>query len=149
MTNIYEMTVIADRLNQMLDAVNAAGVKFYYSDFDNCMRLQLRKRPNKDWDTYTYYLTFDMIAWIYDGKSKYLNKRSIHYVVDEIKYFKNRMMKEASKFVDTCYPREHIFRRYSEWRFEDVNDMAIKFLELLDTCTSLEELELKLAVTGY
>ena len=38
MANIYEMAAIADRLNQMLDAVNATGVKFYYSDFDNCMR---------------------------------------------------------------------------------------------------------------
>jgi hypothetical protein len=147
--NIHEMTAIVDRLNQMLDAVNATGVKFYYSDFDNCMRLQLRKSPNKDWDTYTYYLTFKMIARIYDSKSRYLHIRSIYYVVAEIKNFKNRMMEEASIFVDTGYPCEYIFRQYSEWRFEDVNDTAVKFLELLSDVGSLEELELKLVVTGY
>lgn len=149
MINIHEMTAVADRLNQMLDAVNAAGIKFYYSDIDNCMQLQLRKSPDKDWDTYTYHLTFKMIARIYAGKSKYLIIMPIRDVADNIKNSKNKMMEEAGIFFDTGYPCEHIFRRYSEWRFEDVNDTAVKFLELLSDVGSLEELELKLVVTGY
>ena len=129
------MENFVNRLNEYLKMLDVTGIRFEFnklSRFDCAISMILLRTETHNWtdEESAEYAQFSDINNFFENTSEiYIN----------IKIRRKLALKNMSIY------------RISNFRFayHKINPAGIKFLEILSTCNSLEELELKLAIQGY
>jgi hypothetical protein len=130
-----------NKLNEYLKYLNVTGIRFKFSEvsrfnevsrFDRIISIMLLRMQTHSWtcQEFTEYERFSDINKFF---------KSIAAIHNELKTRREIALEDISQRSNSIYV----------FAYHKINPAGIKFLKILSTCNSLEELELKLAIQGY
>ena len=136
MNNINQTKKDIQTLNKMLNRLNIIGFKFKL--YDNKILLVIKRNKKSSNDDLKFFPEFS--NWVPFSWS----------MCNSIKELLINSRQTFNELLDTINEvKQHNSNRYYKGDYLSINDIGINFIKCIQEVSSLEELELKLAIQGF